>query len=92
MTSQGKYVEFFRAKVDGWRGNLRSMGEVVIVWMKVSKNWKCFVNIFLNSEEIRQTLSEDTKKFEAVGSESSQLMSEVSNSPSVIENCFPERL
>jgi dynein heavy chain len=90
MTSQGKYVEFFRAKVDDWRGKLRSVGEVVTVWMKMQKNWKRLVNIFLNSEDIRQTLSEDTKKFEAVDSEFKQLMSEVSNSPGVIENCFPE--
>ncbi len=92
MTSQGKYVEFFRAKVDDWRGKLRSVGEVVTVWMKVQKNWKRFVNIFLNSEDIRQTLSEDTKNFEPVDSESRQLMSDVSNSPGVIENCFSERL
>jgi dynein heavy chain len=92
MTSQGKYVEFFRAKVDDWRGKLRSVGQVVTVWMKVQKNWKRFVNIFLNSEDIRQTLSEDTKNFEPVDSESRQLMSDVSNSPGVIENCFSERL
>lgn len=91
MKSQGKYVEFFLAIVENWREKLGRVDVVVQEWMKVQKNWKIFVNIFLASEDIRMQLPEDTKRFEDVDKEFRELMNEVSGSPQVVEACTNER-
>jgi len=53
MKSQGKYVEFFLNTVEEWREKLGRVDSVVNEWLKVQKNWKILVNIFLNSEDIK---------------------------------------
>jgi dynein heavy chain len=53
MKSQGKYVEFFLDKVETWREKLTRVDAVVNEWLKVQKNWKILVNIFLDSDDIR---------------------------------------
>ena len=68
MKSQGKYVEFFLPRVDDWRNKLTTVQSVVDEWLKVQKNWKVLVNIFMNSEDIKSQLPEDTKVFEGVDS------------------------
>jgi dynein heavy chain len=53
MKSQGKYVEFFLSIVEEWREKLQRSDNVIQEWLKVQKNWKVLVNIFLNSEDIK---------------------------------------
>ena len=53
MKSQGKYVEYFKEIVETWRDKLSKVDVVVNEWMKVQKNWRILVNIFLASEDIR---------------------------------------
>ena len=53
MKSQGKYVEFFIDLVEEWREKLGKVDNVVNEWLKVQKNWKMLVNIFLASEDIK---------------------------------------
>lgn len=66
MKAQGKYVEFFIDIVEDWREKLGRVDVVVNEWLKVQKNWRILVNIFVGSEDIRQQLPEDTKVFETV--------------------------
>lgn len=63
------------------------MGE----WLKVQKNWKTLVNIFIGSEDIRTQLPEDTKVFEGVDKEFRELMADVFLNPLVIDACINER-
>jgi dynein heavy chain len=66
MKAQGKYVEFFIKTVEDWREKLGRVDAVVNEWLKVQKNWRILVNIFVGSDDIRQQLPEDTKVFETV--------------------------
>ena len=66
MKAQGKYVEFFIDIVEDWREKLGRVDTVVNEWLKVQKNWRILVNIFIGSDDIRQQLPEDTKVFETV--------------------------
>ena len=66
MKAQGKYVEFFIDIVEDWREKLGRVDTVVNEWLKVQKNWRMLVNIFIGSDDIRQQLPEDTKVFETV--------------------------
>jgi dynein heavy chain len=54
MKSQGKYVEFFINTVEEWREKLGRVDSVVNEWLKVQKNWKLLVNIFMKSADIKQ--------------------------------------
>jgi dynein heavy chain len=56
MKAQGKYVEFFLSIVEDWREKLGRVDIVVNEWLKVQKNWRILVNIFVGSDDIRQQL------------------------------------
>lgn len=56
MKAQGKYVEFFINIVEDWRDKLGRVDAVVNEWLKVQKNWRILVNIFVGSDDIRQQL------------------------------------
>jgi dynein heavy chain len=58
MKAQGKYVEFFIDIVESWREKLGRVDVVVNEWLKVQKNWRILVNIFVGSDDIRQQLPE----------------------------------
>lgn len=92
MKSQGKYVEYFFNTVEEWREKLGKVDSVVNEWLKVQKNWRVLVNIFLYSEDIKSQLSEETKLFESVDKEFRDMMIDVSANPSVIDACTAERL
>jgi len=91
MLSQGKYVEFIRPLVEQWRETLKNVDAVITVWLKVQKNWRRLVNIFVKSEDIRSQLPDDTKKFEALDKEFREMMIDCSQNPGVVDSCTPER-
>ncbi|CEL96675.1 unnamed protein product [Vitrella brassicaformis CCMP3155] len=90
MVSQGKFVEFCRPVVDEWQANLRTVDNVLTVWMKVQKNWKRLEPIFMQSEDIRSQLPEDSKRFEQLDNEWKEMMNEASQSPNVVQACCAE--
>jgi dynein heavy chain len=92
MKSQGKYVEFFLSIVEEWREKLQRSDNVIQEWLKVQKNWKVLVNIFLNTEDIKAQLSEETKVFEGVDREFRDIMLDTMGNPGVIEACTKEKL
>lgn len=77
MKAQGRNVEYFIDTVESWREKLSRVDVVANEWLKVQKNWRILVNIFLASEDIRMQLPEDTKLFETVDKEFRDLMNDV---------------
>jgi dynein heavy chain, axonemal len=67
MTSQGRFIEFCQSVVDEWSSKLRIIDSVVTVWQKVQLNWCRLEPIFMQSDDIRSQLPEDSKRFEQVG-------------------------
>lgn len=78
MKSQGKYVEYFLNQVEDWRSKLHKVDSVVNEWLKVQKNWRTMVNIFLKAEDIKQQLANETNIFREVDKEFRELMDLVS--------------
>jgi dynein heavy chain len=91
MKAQGKYVEFFIDIVESWREKLGRVDVVVNEWLKVQKNWRILVNIFVGSDDIRQQLPEETKIFETVHSEFTEIMIAAHDSPLIIDACTEGR-
>ena len=90
MVSQGKFVEFIRPIVDEWQNKLRTVDSVLTVWMKVQKNWRRLEPIFMQSEDIRSQLPEDSKRFETLDNQFREMMNEASQNAKVVEACCTE--
>ncbi|XP_018092353.2 dynein heavy chain 11, axonemal-like [Xenopus laevis] len=81
-----KYVEYFLVEVSRWQKKLMVADMVISVWLQVQKTWAHLQSIFSNSEDIRNQLPEDAKRFEGIDMDFKEMMdSIVYNSNKVIE-------
>jgi len=79
-----KDSEEFKESLIKWQKTLKTIDQVLVLWVKVQKNWMRLEPIFLASEDIRAQLPEDTKRFEKVDAEWKALMADASDDPSVV--------
>jgi dynein heavy chain len=82
-----KDVEEFKEKVNYWQKTLRQVDLVIQIWLKVQKNWQRLEPIFLQSEDIRQQLPDDTKRFEKIDIDWKEMQREASEDPGVVPAC-----
>jgi dynein heavy chain len=59
-----KDVEEFKEKVTVWKNNLTSVDSVITIWLKVQKQWQRLQPIFMDSEDIKSQLPDDSRRFE----------------------------
>ena len=85
-----KEVEEFKESVSKWQKTLKTVESVIEIWVKVQKNWARLNPIFLQSEDIRGQLPDDTKRFEKVDIEWKDLMRDAVENPQVVEACLAE--
>ncbi|CAD7941439.1 unnamed protein product [Amoebophrya sp. A120] len=90
MTSQGRFIEFCQAVVDEWSAKLRTIDAVVDIWQKVQLNWSRLEPIFMQSDDIRSQLPDESKRFEAVDGKWKELMLDASQSTMLVEICCAE--
>ena len=79
-----KDSEEFKPQLLKWQKVLKTIDQVLVLWVKVQKNWMRLEPIFLASEDIRAQLPEDTKRFEKVDAEWKGLMADASDEPGVV--------
>lgn len=79
-----KDSEEFKEQLLKWQKTLKTIDQVLVLWVKVQKNWMRLEPIFLASEDIRAQLPEDTKRFEKVDAEWKALMADGSDDPGVV--------
>lgn len=82
-----KDVEEFKEKVLHWQKTLKTVDSVIQIWVKVQRNWMRLEPIFLASEDIRQQLPDDTKRFEKIDNEWKDMMREAAEEPGVVQAC-----
>ncbi|XP_078250276.1 dynein axonemal heavy chain 11-like [Pogona vitticeps] len=80
-----KYVEYFLVEVSSWQKRLMVADTVISLWLEVQQTWAHLHSIFTNSEDIRNQLSEDTKRFEGIDQDFKGLMAVVVKTKNVIE-------
>jgi len=78
-----KDVEFFRTKVETWTKTLKTVEAVIDKWVKVQKDYLKLQPIFLQSEDIRTSLPDETKKFEVIDQNFRAIMQEAQDDPKV---------
>jgi len=85
-----KDVEEFKDKVLLWQKNMKTVDSVIVIWLKVQRQWMRLEPIFLASEDIRQQLPDDTKRFEKIDQDWKAMMTEANDEPGVIDACTYE--
>lgn len=64
MTS--KYLSHFLQEVSGWQQKLSTADSVISIWFEVQRTWSHLESIFIGSEDIRNQLPEDSKRFDII--------------------------
>ncbi|KAJ7345633.1 hypothetical protein JRQ81_001583, partial [Phrynocephalus forsythii] len=80
-----KYVEYFLVEVSSWQKKLVAADMVISLWLEVQQTWAHLQSIFTNSEDIRNQLPEDTRRFEGIDQDFKGLMAVVVKTRKVIE-------
>ncbi|XP_043549538.1 dynein axonemal heavy chain 11 isoform X1 [Chiloscyllium plagiosum] len=80
-----KYVEYFFVGVCSWQKKLMVTDLVISMWMEVQQTWAYLQSIFTGSEDIRNQLSEDVKRFDEIDLNFKELMAMIVKTNKVIE-------
>lgn len=62
--ASSRYVSAFIQRIRHWEQALNRISEIIDVWLLVQKKWMYLEGIFMGSEDIRQQLKEEAKKFD----------------------------
>jgi len=66
---------------------MKTVDNVMTIWMEVQRNWMKLQPIFCDSEDIRAQLPDDSRKFEQVDQQFREVMREAKEEPGVISAC-----
>uniref|UniRef100_K7FTG1 Dynein axonemal heavy chain 11 n=1 Tax=Pelodiscus sinensis TaxID=13735 RepID=K7FTG1_PELSI len=82
---QSKYVEYFIEQVTSWQRMLNVADSVIFIWMEVQRTWSHLESIFIGSDDIRNQLPKDAKRFDGIDADFKELMHETANTKNVLE-------
>ena len=61
-----RFMAFFETQITTWKGKLSGVRAVLENWMEVQRQWCSLEAIFIGSEDIREQLPEDAKRFDGI--------------------------
>lgn len=61
-----KYIAHFLTEVSSWQKKLSTADQVITIYMEVQRTWSHLESIFIGSEDIRNQLPEDSKRFDGI--------------------------
>jgi len=82
-----RFMGFFETQITDWAGKLGTVRSVLEVWLEVQRSWCSLESIFLGSEDIREQLPEDAKRFDQIDSEFREQMTDAVTATSPIDVC-----
>uniref|UniRef100_A0A670I2K3 Dynein axonemal heavy chain 17 n=1 Tax=Podarcis muralis TaxID=64176 RepID=A0A670I2K3_PODMU len=83
MTS--KYLAHFLQEVSSWQQKLSTADSVISIWFEVQRTWSHLESIFIGSEDIRNQLPEDSRRFDTIDKDFKELMADAVKTPNVVE-------
>ena len=87
-----RFIASFASTVSEWDKKLNLVAECMDVWMAVQTKWAYLEGIF-QSEDIRQQLPEEAKRFGAIDKDFKTIMAATAKNPNVVDACCePGRL
>ncbi|OQS01914.1 dynein heavy chain [Thraustotheca clavata] len=87
MAGLGKFVEYFRDKVLYWQKTLGNVESVLKLWFVVQQTWLSLERIFTCSQDIRQQLPQETKRFESIDTTLRELYVEIQGHLGILQAC-----
>ncbi|XP_074102149.1 dynein beta chain, ciliary [Cotesia typhae] len=72
-----KSIGYFVDMVNDWRKKLSNADAIINIWFDVQRAWIHLESIFIDSEDIRKQLPEDTKRFEAIDRDFKELLKDM---------------
>ena len=82
-----RFVKPFTAEVEEWDGKLGLIGEVLEVWMAVQRKWMYLESIFIGSDDIRDQLPEEAKRFDKIDKSWAEIMNDTAKNVNILECC-----
>lgn len=73
-----KFIAHFLEDVSSWQTKLSNADQVISSWMEVQRKWMYLESIFIGSEDIRNQLPVEAKRFEDVDRNFKSLLADVS--------------
>ena len=73
-----RFMGFFEATITEWKTSSRTVRAVLDVWLEVQRSWTQLESIFLASEDIREQLPEDAKRFDGIDAAFREQMADAS--------------
>ena len=61
-----KYIAHFLTEVTGWQKKLSIADQVISILLEVQRTWSHLESIFIGSEDIRNQLPADSKRFDGI--------------------------
>jgi len=84
------FVKPFMDDVRKWDQRLSLIGETIEVWMAVQRKWMYLESIFVGSDDIRQQLPLEAKRFDGIDRTWMKIMADTAKSTNVLEACSAE--
>ena len=86
--ASNKFVRAFAKRVKKWEKDLSMISDVIDIWLIVQRKWMYLESIFNGSEDIRQQLNEEAKKFDRINNNyKKKIMENVFKKSNVYANC-----
>ena len=87
-----KFIAHFLEEVSTWQKKLSTADQVISIWFEVQRTWSHLESIFIGSEDIRNQLPEDSKRFDGIDTDFKELVCEVESTTNVVEATNKPRL
>lgn len=84
------FVKPFVDEVHNWEQKLSLIAESLEVWMVVQKKWMYLESIFVGSDDIRQQLPEEAKRFDNIDQQWLKIMTDTAKNTNVLNACSIE--
>ena len=82
-----RFVKPFLQDVQSWEKKLSLIAEVIEIWMEVQRKWMYLESIFIGSEDIREQLPEEAKRFDRIDRDFKEIMEDTSKNTNILECC-----
>eukprot|EP00792_Barthelona_sp_PAP020_P009043 TRINITY_DN3265_c0_g6_i1.p1 TRINITY_DN3265_c0_g6~~TRINITY_DN3265_c0_g6_i1.p1 ORF type:complete len:3839 (+),score=1299.73 TRINITY_DN3265_c0_g6_i1:669-11519(+) len=82
-----KYSAHFLGDIKEWHVKLRTTDSVIQLWLEVQKTWKYLVDIFQDSEDIREQLPDDSARFDKIDTQFKDFLKKAVDHSNILKNC-----
>ncbi|XP_022909837.1 dynein beta chain, ciliary-like [Onthophagus taurus] len=83
MTS--KFIAFFLEEVSDWQKKLSNADQVINIFFEVQRKWTYLESIFVGSEDIRNQLPEDSKRFDKLDKDFKDVLGSMTSNLNVVK-------